>query len=64
MNYRIRNAIVAYIAANGMVDTRFIINRMSNIYNTSKQRISGNISHMVRNGIVQITRNRPHSVIY
>lgn len=64
MNYKIRNAIIAYIAKNGMADTRIIISRMASLFNTTKQRISGNISFMVKSGMVQIIRRRPHSEIY
>ena len=44
MNRRIRAAILAYIASNGATDTRKVISIMSKRFNTTRQRISGNIS--------------------
>ncbi len=49
MNRRIRIAILAYIASNGATDTRKVISIMAKRFNTTKQRISGNISWLVRN---------------
>lgn len=48
MNARIRAAILAYIAKNGATNTRTVISIMAHRFNTTKQRISGNISWLVR----------------
>ena len=48
MNRRIRIAILAYIASNGATDTRKVISIMAKRFNTTKQRISGNISWLAR----------------
>ena len=46
MNYRIRRTIESYIQANGQQDTRDVIDLFAKRFNTTKQRISGNISCM------------------
>lgn len=51
MNRRIRAAILAYIASNGATDTRKVISIMSKRFNTTRQRISGNISWLVRTSL-------------
>ena len=64
MNRRIRIAILAYIASNGATDTRKVISIMAHRFNTTKQRISGNVSYLVTSGTVYIVPNRPNSYIY
>jgi len=65
MNSSIRSAVSAYIAANGPTNTRTVIYLLANQFQTTKQRISGNISFMVcRAGTLQVIRNKPNSVIY
>ena len=46
MNYRIRRAIERYIQVHGQQDTRDVIALFAKRFNTTKQRISGNISCM------------------
>lgn len=48
MNARIRTAILAYIAKNGATNTRTVISIMSKRFNTTRQRVCGNISWLVR----------------
>lgn len=43
MNYRIRRAIERYIQVNGQQDTRDVIALFAKRFNTTKQRISGNL---------------------
>lgn len=58
MNIQIRQAIQSYISTNGPSDSRIVINQLAQQFNTTKQRISGNISYMVcRAGTLQIHRN-------
>lgn len=65
MNINIRSAIQQYIATNGPTDSRVVIAMFANQFNTTKQRISGNISFMVcKAKTVSIIRNKPHSVLY
>lgn len=49
MNNRIRNEILTYIITNGRQDTRTIISVFAKRFNTSKQRISGNLRAMKYN---------------
>lgn len=65
MNYRIRRAIESYIQANGQQDTRDVIDLFAKRFNTTKQRISGNISCMkCREQSIDIIPNKPHSIMY
>lgn len=64
INSRIRRAILRWIAVHGQTDTRQLIRNMAISFGTTKQRISGNISYLVRNYAVNINRNFPHSTIY
>lgn len=64
MNGRIRAAILADIHKNGARNTRKLNDTYSKLFNTTKQRISGNISFLVTSGTVSIVRNRPNSCIY
>ncbi len=65
MNIRIRQAIAQYISTHGATDSRAIISMFAHQFNTTKQRISGNISFMVcKAGTLSIIRNRPHSILY
>lgn len=65
MNRTIRTAILDYIAINGPTDSRKLISLLAKQFGTTKQRISGNISHMVCHlGVVSIIRNNPHSILY
>lgn len=65
MNYRIRRAIEGYIQANGQQDTRDVIALFAKRFNTTKQRISGNISCMkCREQSINIIPNKPHSIMY
>ena len=63
-NYRIRRAIKEYLKVSGPQDTRQLIFLMATAYNTSKQRISGNISCMKKREEIVIFSNRPHSIMY
>lgn len=65
MNYQIRRAIENYIKTNGCQDTRDVIERFAKHFNTTKQRISGNISCMkCREQCINIIPNKPHSIMY
>ena len=66
MNRRIRAAILAYIASNGATDTRKVISIMSKRFNITRQRISGNISWLVRISSLTVggTRNTNSCYIY
>lgn len=65
MNYQIRRAIENYINVNGRQDTRDVIDIFAKRFNTTKQRISGNISCMkCREQSINIIPNKPHSIMY
>lgn len=65
MNYQIRLAIENYIQVNGRQDTRDVIAPFAKRFNTTKQRISGNISCMkCREQGIDIIPNKPHSIMY
>ncbi|MCC8136077.1 MAG: hypothetical protein LIO40_05320 [Ruminococcus sp.] len=64
LNTRIRRTITTLIANQGQIDTRVLINQLSKAYNTSKQRICGNISALKTWQGYTIIPNPPHSVIY
>ncbi len=65
MNYQIRRAIENYIKMYGKQDTRIIISIFAKRFNTTKQRISGNISCMKRlEQSINIIPNKPHSIMY
>lgn len=65
LNRNIRMYITNYIATNGPTDSRVIISLAAKQFNTTKQRISGNISFMVcKADSLSIIRNRPHSIVY
>ena len=49
MNNKIRIAIMSYLNANGKQNTRTIISMFAEQFNTSKQRISGNLRAMKYN---------------
>lgn len=65
MNTQIRLAIYRFLQSSGPTDSRAVISRFAAQFQTTKQRIAGNISHMVCNmGTVAIRQNYPHSVLY
>jgi len=64
LNFNIRSDISNYISLYGKANTRFLIATLSQQYNTTKQRVSGNLSAMVRYFGYNIASNPPHSVIY
>ena len=66
MNRRIRIAILAYIASNGKTDTRKLISIMAKRFNTTRQRISGNISWLVKTSSLTVggVRNTNSCYIY
>ena len=64
LNNAIRESIVNHVDICGASDTRNIISLYAKQYNTTKQRISGNISALVCSGSMSILHNRPHSMIY
>lgn len=65
MNYQIRREIENYIQKNGRQDTRVVIGIFAKKFNTTKQRISGNISCMkCFERCIKIIPNKPHSIMY
>ncbi|MBO5303643.1 MAG: hypothetical protein J6A92_06290 [Lachnospiraceae bacterium] len=65
MNYQIRRAIENYINVNGHQYTRDVIAIFAKRFNTTKQRISGNISCMkCCEHSINIIPNKPHSIMY
>ncbi len=65
MNYQIRRAIENYLKDNGRQDTREVIALFAKRFNTTKQRISGNISCMkCREQSINIIPNKLHSIMY
>ena len=65
MNYQIRRAMENYIKKHGRQDTRVMIDMYAKLFNTTKQRISGNISCMkCIEGSINIIPNKPHSIMY
>ncbi|MPN46314.1 hypothetical protein SDC9_193900 [bioreactor metagenome] len=65
MNYQIRRAIENYIQSNGKQNTRDVIALFAKRFNTTKQRISGNISCMkCHEQSIDIIPNKPHSIMY
>lgn len=65
MNTEIRAAIQNYLATNGPIESRALILLLATQFNTTKQRISGNISYMVcRDVSISLHRNYPHSVLF
>lgn len=65
MNYKIRRAIEYYVKTNGCKDTREVIALFAKRFNTTKQRISGNISCMkCLERSINIIPNKPHSIMY
>lgn len=65
MNYQIRRAIENYLQVNGRQYTRDVIALFAKHFNTTKQRISGNISCMkCREKSINIIPNKPHSIMY
>lgn len=63
MNKTIEQDIMTMAAA-GPVPSRYVIARLAQKYNTSKQRISGCISFLVTSGQLSINRCYPVSTIY
>ena len=64
-NKLIRRSIRKYIKRYGKQDTRFVITTFAAAFQTTKQRISGNISCMkCIDGTIGIISNKPHSIIY
>lgn len=65
MNKRIRIAIENYLRKNGGQNTRDVIFIFAKRFNTTKQRISGNISCMkCIEGTITIIPNKPNSIMY
>ena len=65
INSRIRADIVAFVLANGNTDTRVLIKILAQRFNTTKQRISGNISFIVaKQGLLSITTIAPNKESY
>jgi transcriptional antiterminator len=64
-NKMIRRIIRKYIKRYGKQDTRCVITTFSTAFQTTKQRISGNISCMkCIDGTINIIPNKPHSIMY
>lgn len=64
-NKLIRRTMKRYIQHYGKQDTREVIAKFAVAFNTTKQRISGNISCMkCIDGTIEIIPNRPHSIMY
>jgi hypothetical protein len=64
-NKLIRRSIRKYIKRYGKQDTRSVITRFATAFQTTKQRISGNISCMkCIDGTINIVPNKPHSIMY
>lgn len=64
-NILIRRSIRKYIKRYGKQDTRSVITTFATAFQTTKQRISGNISCMkCIDGTINITPNKPHSIMY
>lgn len=66
MNARIRRSILSFLTKYGSIDSRELIGIMAQRFQTSRQRISGNISWMVMSGAVGLTVIHPgrESVLY
>lgn len=65
MNYKIRQTIESYLKINGRQDTRTVITLFAQHFNTTKQRISGNISYMkCHEQSIDIISNKPNSIMY
>lgn len=63
-NSLIRRSMKNYIKKYGPQDTRVMIDKFSKVFNTTKQRISGNISYMnCIEGSITIIKNKPHSIM-
>ena len=64
-NSTIRRTMRNYVKKYGPQDTRIMINKFSKFFNTTKQRISGNLSCMsCIEGSITIIKNKPHSIMY
>ncbi|MDY4784318.1 hypothetical protein [Pygmaiobacter massiliensis] len=48
----------------GKIETREIVKILAKKYNTTKQRICGNLSYLKRCGAIHVFSDRPHSVAY
>ncbi|MCP1110559.1 hypothetical protein [Ohessyouella blattaphilus] len=65
MNNQIRRSIERYVKKYGQQDTRVVISLFAKRFNTTKQRISGNISYMkCIEQSINIISNKPHSIMY
>jgi hypothetical protein len=65
LNKIIRHSIRKYVKLHGKQDTRVVIAKFAIAFNTTKQRISGNISCMkCLEGTIDIIPNKPHSIMY
>ena len=64
LNQNIRTDISNCISLHGNTNTRFLIATLSQKYSTTKQRVSGNLSAMVKYYGYTIASNPPHSVIF
>lgn len=64
MNEIIRDSILDYIDANGVTDTRTMVETMARWFETSKQRIAGNISYLVcKTGKLSILRMKGYNIL-
>lgn len=63
-NRNIRSFLKKYITIHGKTNTRVLIDLAAKHFNTSKQRIAGNISALVRYFGYTIVPNPPTSFIY
>ncbi len=65
MNYNIRRTIEDYLKLNGSQNTRIVIGIFAQKFNTTKQRISGNISYMkCHEHSIYILSNKPNSIAF
>lgn len=65
MNYIIRRTIENYLKLNGSQNTRIMIDIFAKQFNTTKQRISGNISYMkCYEHSINILSNKPNSIAF
>ena len=64
LNMSIRSDICEHIAVFGETESRTIIDIYSAKYQTSRQRISGNLTTLLKIGALSINRNYPHSTLF
>ena len=62
-NINIRKVILLILEIHA-IDSHILIKLLAILFNTTKQRVCGNLSYLKKTGAIKIYPNAPHSIVY